>query len=567
MQLTSILETFFQASFGALCHSSYNPESPNRIYFSIGQVVTVIALVLAFTPLIRPITRFRLAMGVFKPITAYVFFIIGIVFVFLAAILPFIPGEALPIIGYPISWEIFAGLLIVFASLGLLWSINRRVRFNSKNCKKYLNYGTSLIARGNESDLRELADEIYDSIEAIVVASKEYDSSEAYFAKKEGKEYKIPEYTHYALSLLNVLSDKDFCRVMVCHVPHTAIELFRQIEKHGLYDSGGYFLINQLICQAFAERSSILYREEDYYGLGHFKTFTNTVFGNYEMVESNFRPLQAWSYWEDDDIQPWKVEKYAKVLTIAEEAYITSGVRHGHPSALYFGFEQLAHITTSQCINLGKLSDDEAYDSLAFRNMREVERGLIDTVKILQEHEKDIPDDKVNEDNYNEFEDFSIYGAVAAGIYKFYENLSMIQRHDEDVRMLAVSLWLDVYPVSKNLESKAIIEIQKRLDIHLFKKIEENLVNLWYPMVTRLLLNLMELNMPNVKTEERGETRIKNRFFRLLQEHYEKAVKQDAKKANDLLPKNIQYDNVRGRLIKTHPSGSVSILELREHEE
>jgi len=71
--------------------SSYDPASPNRIYFSIGSAIATIALLLAFSQLISPIVKFRLSMSVFKPLVACVLFFIAILFVFVAAILPFIP--------------------------------------------------------------------------------------------------------------------------------------------------------------------------------------------------------------------------------------------------------------------------------------------------------------------------------------------------------------------------------------------------------------------------------------------------------------------------------------------
>jgi len=546
-----------------MAQSSYEPSSPNRIYFSIGSAITAIALVLAFTQLIRPITKFRLAIGLFKPVIAYVLFILAILFVFIAAILPFVPGLALPLLGYPVFWEISAGLLFAGTSLVFLCSIHRRAKFNKRNYKRYLNFCTSLIARGNERDLRELADEIFDSIKEVIKASQKYDSLSAHFAKKEAKQYEVPAYTRYALTLLDIWSDKKFCQLMVCHVPHTAIEIFRQIQQQRLYYSGGYSLVNQLVGQALTNSDSILYREEDFYGLGHFKTFTNMVFGNYDLIESNLRPLQAWSHWQEEDLRPWKVEKYSKVLNTATEANITSGWRRGHPSGLWSGFQTLTNIAVSETLKLDKIPDDEAYDSAPYENLRQIARGLRQSVKTLLEHENDIPDEAFSEDTYDRFTDSSIYGVIACAIFDFYKELSTTRSKDEAARMLAIDLWLNVYPVSKSEESKAIVEVQKRLNIHLFKKVQENLEHLWYPALTRLLINLISLEEPEPNAEKRGALLFKNKFFALLRKHYEKAASKDPEKAKDMLPENVEYDGTRGCLIKTHPSGATSILNLR----
>lgn len=199
--------------------SSYDPASPDRIYFSIGSAVMAVTLILAFNQLVRPITRFRLKTGWIKIKHVYCIIIIAISFVFVAAILPFIPGKALPYLGYPFFWEFLAGLLLVFASLYFIRRANTPVRFTHKNYKSYLKECVYIIGCGQDRDLRELADELYFSIKEIISACKKYNSDQAHFAKEKGQEYQVSDYTKCALHLLNLLSDANLCRSMVCHVP------------------------------------------------------------------------------------------------------------------------------------------------------------------------------------------------------------------------------------------------------------------------------------------------------------------------------------------------------------
>ncbi len=152
--------------------SSYDPASPNRIYFSIGSAVATIALVLAFSQFIRPIVKLKLSVGIFRLTVALAFFFMAIGFVFVAAILPFIPGKALPFLGYPVFWEILAGAFLLGISVGLIYKVKKPVKFNRRNDKRFLKYCMSIIAKGNEVDMRELAVEIYHSIEEIILACK-----------------------------------------------------------------------------------------------------------------------------------------------------------------------------------------------------------------------------------------------------------------------------------------------------------------------------------------------------------------------------------------------------------
>ena len=67
----------------------YDPQDPT-VYFDIGEAVAAIALILAFMALSKPITRFRLYVGWFRQSDAYWIFFISILFVFVAAAIPFL---------------------------------------------------------------------------------------------------------------------------------------------------------------------------------------------------------------------------------------------------------------------------------------------------------------------------------------------------------------------------------------------------------------------------------------------------------------------------------------------
>ena len=46
-----------------LGNCSYDPSNPERIYFSIGELIGIIALLIAFLQLSKPIIRFRIRVG------------------------------------------------------------------------------------------------------------------------------------------------------------------------------------------------------------------------------------------------------------------------------------------------------------------------------------------------------------------------------------------------------------------------------------------------------------------------------------------------------------------------
>jgi len=61
----------------------------------------------------------------------------------------------------------------------------------------------------------------------------------------------------------------------------------------------GHALSQEILHQSFVNRDSLLMREVDYSGLGYFKQFRDKVFGEKLIINSNYRPLQAWKYYEE----------------------------------------------------------------------------------------------------------------------------------------------------------------------------------------------------------------------------------------------------------------------------
>lgn len=193
-----------------LGHSDYNPGHPTISYFTIGQLISVIALVLTFSQLSSPIIKFRAKAWNIKVKTYAVLALIAILSVFIANILPFIPGTAVPIIGYPIFWELTAAIVLIVCALRLIYMLNRTPAFNKKNARGYLNACTRLIANGHPDVLFLLAEEIASSIEPIFRECIKYNPFEARIAKEQNKEYKISDTTRCAYTILDLWSDKTF---------------------------------------------------------------------------------------------------------------------------------------------------------------------------------------------------------------------------------------------------------------------------------------------------------------------------------------------------------------------
>jgi len=422
--------------------------------------------------------------------------------------------------------------------------------YDEKNYKKYFYGCREIIARGNERELNDLLYEIQGSVEDIIKSCKKYDRDLAYIIEHDNKPYYVSEQTRYSLALLDLFSDHKFCRFMVLNNPDTAILIFNNITRYKMYRSGGYSLVKQIIMEAFINQESILYREQDFVGLGNWGDFTNNVFGDDELNNS-FNSFSAWNYWQDDNIQPYKVEKYGKVAITGINAYFLRGRFWEHSFSLNNIFSVLHGIALDQVVQVDKLSRDETSNSKPYKNLSEIKEILCEIVKNIQTNQLKLPDYPFDENSYDLFKDSSIYKFVAEGIFEFYEILSQIELQDDRARALAIRIWLEVFPVSNELENPAVINIQKRLQFLLLKRAEKNLKETLYPIVTKLLISILGLYEKEVGDEPRGEIKFRSEFFSLLREEFETAISNDHTRAKLFIPSNVQYSYRRGTLTQT----------------
>lgn len=471
---------------------SYDPAAPNQSYFTIGQLISVIALLLAFSQLTKPIIKFRLLANKVNYAAAISASAFAIACVFVATILPFIPGKALPLLGYPVVWEILAGLVFVIVAGKLLWTISRPPSFHFKNADAYLKACATIIAKGNEDELGELAEEISPAVKAVFDECNRYDH------------------------------------------------------------------------QAFMNRESMLMREEDYSGLGFFKEFRDTVFGNWHFVESTYRPLQSWRSYEEQ-ILPWQAEKYSECLKTSLKAYFLAKEYESLPSSVYVGLNRLADLAVAPAFEIRNTNERGALAPRVSNVLHEIANGFEGIIALVEEHHDLLPSYEFEEDHYDRFNDKSIYGVVAYAVYQYFENLAMAKRHDSLIRQYAISIWLDIFGVGTDTSSTAN-EIGKRLIVHLNKKIHQNLDSgeRWYPLVTRLIISLNGIyeSQHGDKPDTNLGGNFHKAFLERLKAGFPLLAKVDREFAEELLPEGTTYDPAGNRLIEKRLRQQTVVLKL-----
>jgi len=162
---------------------SYNPSDPIS-YFTLGNLVSVIAILLAISQLTKPIIEFRIRSNNLNLKTLNCLVLIAIISIFIATLLPFIPGKAMPLLGYPVFWEFLSAVLFVVLAIYVISTITKPAQFTKKNANQFLNATVLYIAKGGEERLNELAKEILPSISSIIQEANNFDVYEAITAKK-----------------------------------------------------------------------------------------------------------------------------------------------------------------------------------------------------------------------------------------------------------------------------------------------------------------------------------------------------------------------------------------------
>lgn len=504
---------------------------PEHVYFDLGEAVAAIAILLAIISLMRPRYEFRWALGIFRVTTARALFLFGISAVVIAAVLPYVHHPFLGIFSKTLTWEILATVALCVGAFGLLYQGNTAVKFSRWNYKEFYKVCHDWIVRANEDHLRALADEVGLSARNIV----------CYCRRESGrKPKKFPSVTSCAVSLFYLLSDKRFCAMCVTSCPGAGFRFIDEIQKQKLYNSAGFSFVKELVSQAFENYDSILYREERFSGLGHWGLFRDMVFGNYEFVSSEFRPLQAWDHRHRDHLTERSLDVYCDVLLIALEGYFKSGEFCERPSAMHVGFDVLAQCTGSFICDLAKMPKD-SYSSEIFFGIYRIIEAFSRIFDLLQKNEARLPPSVTPLTRDDLDQDNSVYSSLAETIFEFIKKLSFDKKHDDFIRQCAKDLWCKLYPVSQQQETRSVVELQKRFEILFLQKINENLEkeHSCYPMIVRLAVSILGIHQTEGKTT--GETRVRKAVISLLKSKLPGAATFE-RRIDDVLPDGYEYD-------------------------
>ncbi|QMU56187.1 MAG: hypothetical protein GKS04_03270 [Candidatus Mycalebacterium zealandia] len=534
----------------ALGECLYNPLDP-PIYFSLGALISSGALFFVLIQIVGPIHRFRFAVNISasQKILGVFLIVVAILGVFLATIVPLLSGAgAYPVLGYPVFWETLSAFLFVFLICYTVRIVFKPVKFTSGNAVKYLNATISFLAKADGKALEKLAEEIYPSIKNVVNEATNYDYFKALQAKEDGKTYEVSKATKAAITVLDVWSDKMFCKSIVCQFPQSAVEILGCLSKK-LHHRAGYSLCSEIIQQSFENQNSILNREDSYSGLGFFKQFKIQCFGDWEFVNSSYRPLDQLSFY-DSDLKEWQIRQYCECFEIAFKSYVESKGWSYFPYSLKQASDNIFRMAMTQITKIEHIPKDELYGSQNQKILTVICEGVGKSINHVVEG-PDYPVDAYDEDSYDFLKDYSVFGTVAHGLYELCEAFSFSKGHNHFIRSQFLRVWHVVFGVQSSQMSKNQNEIGKRLLFHINKNVDENLDRKakWGSPITKLLLSLDGLSNPP-ESDKRVYAEFYRSFLEILREKFPILYREDPKFAMSLLPESIEYDGHANKLVQ-----------------
>jgi hypothetical protein len=544
-----------------LGNCSYDPASPNLKLISLGDGIAAIALVLTFSQLLTLPLKQRVN-SVFPRV--YSLWVIAVACIILSSVLPFIPGEALPLLGYPIFWELVGSILIIYGIFSLLWTFNRPLKFTKKSVERLTGLVVRVIATGEEKDFAEFALSLRKVIPDVVSTLKMYDSFDMELARRKGKPHDIPELPLKAGQLLQLCSDQAFCAAVVRKEPGFAIVLFEEIKEQRAYSNGFCkALVWELVRQALLHTDSILHREEKFRGLGFASGFTLSAFGDCEFNE-NVMPLSGFNLILERDLPLEVLERYSEILNLLVKVYLGSGRFYEHSYSIYSTYNHLTDYAGYISSRLDTITPDEVYRSHPYKVLSIAEKTIRKGIELLVENDK-IADPQII-DYFKDVErnrDHSAFEHFAKWIYELLEALSHTKKYDMELRSILIELWLELYPVSKDGETAIHKEIQWRFEEKVLEQVKVNLEEGYYPAITRPLITVFGLHSETRKLDDDSPgVEFKKKFLLYLAEKFPALYETDPERALDKLPANVTYDVSNKRLVQYIRKGDERILQM-----
>lgn len=415
------------------------------------------------------------------------------------------------------------------------------------------------IQRGNDEELKVIADELAKSAKPLVMHSRRLNRRTSDVETLRGQPHKKRAGVEdYAYDILLLIANRKFCRNIVGSSPVTAQAFFEEMTSASKFDIPiGQFARN-ISSEAVAQKGSFLYDEADgYYSglLGYLKPVTKAVYGDYSLVEAlanNFdSPLdlhyeEQWGW----DAKQW--EAYCRATLITFKDYLEKGYGSQHSYALNRTFKNME----SAYRDLYKLNDTPyEYLTDTYGRLRVVVEFVKDAIDLIDKHPNPPePLRRIREGTYPK----NIYDHLALLIFDMISAASMVKSPPETCWSIHHNMiWSRIFTRYGGKDGKAFKIVRFKVRRLLYDEIAIMTKHPNYKgaMILGYCLNVFGMTTNTKKDFDRDSYALAKAVQSWTRKYYLDMRQEYPDVAESVLIGSVSFDETGSRLVKTYLKG------------
>lgn len=449
----------------------------------------------------------------------------------------------------PALWQ--AILASVFLLTVLTWAWFAFIKppiYGKHNAERFAQTLYKFILKGSSVELVVIADELTRSASALV----HHATNHPRHRLREELRIEPPKVEAYANDLLLLIADKRLCRAIVDSSPATALAIFLAVDEKKKYGVQVETFAKNIVGEALNNKDSFLYHEVEGYEsglIGYHKPLSQTMFGNYQMVEDirtlldpDFLSALKW------DAEQW--EAYCRIALITFRDYVDKRLL-SHSSVLYSAMDRLQN-ATSDLYKLNGIPNTWENDEVA--RLRVIVKFIVEAIGVLDN--KGVPDYlrvrvRVEHGHLHE----SIYDHLASAIFELISNAAAVKSpHWECWMIQHNSVWGELFRFNR-LQSPAGRVVAFKLRRLLYDEIArmKHFPNFKGAPILGFCLNVMGLIQGEGNLDENGRT-LHKAILTWTKKNYAWLHAYNPRVAEACLMGDITYDAKNLRLVRTFPA-------------
>lgn len=539
-----------------LAECVYNPKAPSTAYFTVGDGVAALSLLLLIPQFVKPLYEFRLSIRRISRSWLYVVATASFVTIVIAALIPQLPFAGMTLIGWPIFWELLAGLgfFLCYSVLALSYLLPAKV--TERSAELFAREAARFLAHASTADHVDFAGELQENIKRLMRLAQSVDfkkaSENAFYAFAKRRQLHA---AGYADNLLSILADPAFCRSLVERCPWNVAEILDSVSESNVRSLRNCkALIHQLASQALLSNDSIFKRETDYVGFGRAPVLSQALFGNWR-INREILPFQGLRYGDVELSEPY-VERVNFAAKISLENLFQSG-DEWHATNIY---NLVRHYEGIFLDARAKKAEAESW-----RLSREIGSGVKDLIAETREYLASLaPDDRkafYAVSDGKAWRDSQVIDAIAKLTIEYWNSISNDFRGYGDPNWFsALDTWNACFDRWGERPS-GMDPLQQRVALLMREKVDANMDG-FYPALTRLCLSMLG------PYDEKGNKNPDSAIGLIRRDFYSRVKKlpqfarEHPNQVSDYLPPNVSLNAETETLTHTYSSGTTATTVL-----